>query len=208
MSMLHESEVRERARRFIRENDRSAESLLREASTRDNTHYDIFLSQTIRDAEIVLGVFVVLRDAGYKVFCDWIAHPDCDRSAVTPANAETIRTTMKLCDTLLFLDTAQANHSLWMCWELGWFDGHRGPVAILPVLPDGEKHYRGREFLGIYPYAEIDENGKIRIVRPVVPSPFGISIIEAPNKRSFDNWRKRDGDKMRPRVPGLPKFER
>ena len=56
--------------------------------------YDIFLSQTIRDAEIVLGVYDLLTAAGYSVFCDWIEAPEADRSQVTPANAAFVRATM------------------------------------------------------------------------------------------------------------------
>src|SRR5690606_6048538 len=105
-------------------------------------------------------------------------------------------------DTLLFLDTDSANQSLWMCWELGWFDGNKGPVAVLPVLPDLQLHYRGREFLGLYPYVEVDESGDIKLIRPVVTDPSGIAIIEAPNSRSFDSWRSDPRDYLRPRVSG------
>ena len=41
-----------------------------------------------------------------------------------------------------------------MPWELGYFDGFNGAVAILPVTEKGE-NFQGQEYLGIYPY--IDE---------------------------------------------------
>ena len=104
----------------------------------------MFMSQTIRDAEIVLGVYDLLTEMGYCVFCDWIAAPEAHRDAVTPANAALIRAVMATSASLLFLDTDSAAQSLWMCRELGWFDGQNGHVAVLPVLADDQKRYRGR----------------------------------------------------------------
>jgi hypothetical protein len=202
MAFLRQAEVRARALRRAGALGISVEEALSSAARQRMSRYDIFLSQTIRDAEIVLGVYDLLTSAGYSVFCDWIEAPDTDRSKVTPANAALIRATMGVSDTLLFLDTKGADQSLWMCWELGWFDGGRGPVAVLPVLTEGERYYRGREFLGLYPYIEVDEDGRIKVVRPVVAGPSGIMVFEAPNWRSFESWRSDPRDFMRPRVMG------
>lgn len=202
MSFLHVETVRARARLLAASRGQTPELALLELSRRRLAHYDIFLSQTIRDPEIVLGVYEILTSAGHTVFCDWIEQPGVERSQVTPANAAFIRRTMNISDTFLFLDTEGAAQSLWMCWELGWFDGHRGPVAILPVLDENAQYYRGREFLGLYPYVEIDANGQLRIVRPVVAGPTGVMMFEAPNSRSFGRWRSEGGDFMRPRVIG------
>jgi len=202
MAFLRQAEIRARALRRAGALGISVEEALSSAARQRMSRYDIFLSQTIRDAEIVLGVYDLLTSAGYSVFCDWIEAPDTDRSKVTPANAALIRATMGVSDTLLFLDTKGADQSLWMCWELGWFDGGRGPVAVLPVLTEGERYYRGREFLGLYPYIEVDEDGRIKVVRPVVAGPSGIMVFEAPNWRSFESWRSDPRDFMRPRLMG------
>jgi len=37
-----------------------------------------------------------------------------------------------------------------MPWELGFFDGHDGRVAILPIAKSPEPSYVGHEYLGIY----------------------------------------------------------
>jgi hypothetical protein len=200
MTLLREAEIRARAQRRAGALGIGVSEALSRAARQRLPRYDIFLSQTIRDAEIVLGVYDLLTSVGYSVFCDWIEAPDTNRSQVTPANAAFIRATMGVSDTLLFLDTEGAVQSLWMCWELGWFDGGRGPVAVLPVLGEGTRYYRGREFLGLYPYVEIDENGRLKVVRPVVAGPSGIMMFEAPNSRSFDSWRSDPRDYMRPRV--------
>ncbi|MBB3999085.1 hypothetical protein [Aureimonas pseudogalii] len=150
----------------------------------------------------MLGVYDLLTSKGYAVFCDWIDAPEAGRSQITPANAAFVRATMSVSDTLLLLDTQGADQSLWMCWELGWFDGARARVAVLPVLSESERYYRGREFLGLYPYVELDADGRLKVVPPVVAGPSGIRIIEAPNSTGFDSWRDDPSDTMRPRVVG------
>jgi hypothetical protein len=192
--------MRARARRRARNDGRLVEEILADVAARVVVRYDIFLSQTIRDAEIVLGVFDALTEMGYTVFCDWISEPTVDRDAVTPANAAFIREAMAKSASLLFIDTKGAEQSLWMCWEIGWFDGQNGHVGVLPVLADDQKHYRGREFLGLYPYVDVDENGHLRVVRPSATNRFGITIIEAPNSRTFDSWKRESEGFMRPRV--------
>lgn len=200
MAFLRDSDMRIRARRRAKREGVSINEAMRGASQRRQSQYDIFLSQTIRDSEIVLGVYDYLTDKGFVVFCDWIDEPDVSRNEVTPANAAFIRETMEQCDTLLFLDTESADQSLWMCWKLGWFDGRRGPVGILPVLKGDQRFYRGREFLGLYPYIEECSDGELKVVRPVVPNPEGLMFFEAPNSRSFESWRKNTQDYMRPRA--------
>ncbi|MES2905566.1 MAG: toll-Interleukin receptor [Pseudomonadota bacterium] len=200
MPFLHETEIRLRARQRAKLEGLSVEDSLASTSRQYASSYDIFLSQTIHDAEIVLGVYDLLAKMGYSVFCDWIAQPEQHRGEVTPANAAFIRYIMGLSESFLFLDTEKADQSKWMCWELGWFDGQNGRVAILPVLSDGQNYYRGREFLGLYPYIELDDEGSLRIVRPPAVGPRGIMIFESPNTRSFARWQKESSDFMRPRA--------
>ena len=91
---LREAEVRARARQRAGAKGVTIEEELSREARQRRARYDIFLSQTIRDAEIVLGVYDVLTQAGYTVFCDWIDDPETDRSRVTPANAAFVRATM------------------------------------------------------------------------------------------------------------------
>ena len=78
MTLLYESYVRMRARQLASGKQVTVEEELGRASRQRLARYDIFLSQTIRDAEIVLGVYDLLTSAGYIVFCDWIAAPKVD----------------------------------------------------------------------------------------------------------------------------------
>ncbi len=86
-----------------------------------------------------------------------------------------------------------------MSWELGWFDGHDGHVAVLPVLEDEHSSYRGREFLGLYPYIQVDEDGTLKVVKPYATNQRGVSLFEAPNTQSFDLWKRSGLPFMRPR---------
>ncbi len=201
MDFLSEDMVRDRAERYARQRSQTAEQVLGALSKSRLSRYDIFLSQTIRDAEIVLGVYLYLTEKGYKVFCDWIAAPEVDRSEVSPANAAFVRKMMGISDSLMFLDTQQADQSLWMCWELGWFDGSNGKVCIVPVLR-ASKEYRAREFLGLYPYLQVDAIGRLHLKRPIVTSPAGLVVFEAPNSRGLDIWLK-DDDPFRARAAGV-----
>ncbi len=180
MKFLIDMEVRARARAFAGEQKESIDAALRKAARREENQYDVFLSQTIKDKELVLGVYAMLtEDLGLTVFCDWVEKPEADRSNVTPDNARYIRDRMSRSKTLLFLDTQNADQSKWMCWELGWFDGAKGnKVGILPIVEDQNTPYREREFLGLYPIVERDlkytfvvsltDDQKQKIMRPGV----------------------------------------
>jgi hypothetical protein len=165
MGFLTEDFVRRRARARASAKNRTLDDALRAEARQERSHYDVFLSQTIHDREVVFGVYAILtEDLGLAVFCDWIEAPETDRSKVTPANARYIKERMGRSDTLLFLDTEAADQSKWMCWELGWFDGAKdGKVGILPVVRNANSPYRGREFLGLYPIVETDEAHRIKV---------------------------------------------
>ena len=43
-----------------------------------------------------------------------------------------------------------------MPWELGFFDGLKGKVGVLPIKPEAisPDHFEGREYLKLYPRVE------------------------------------------------------
>ncbi len=126
-------------------------------SSKHATRFDIFLSHSINDAELVLGVKVLLEEMGKKVYVDWVDDPELDRSQVTKHTAERLRGRMKQSDSLLYIATESASSSKWMPWELGYFDGHKpGNVAILPVLDSEDQKFEGQEYLGLYPVVDKD----------------------------------------------------
>lgn len=156
MSTFTESRIRRRAQQKTG-TLRKATTVLKEevAATKTKTSFDIFLSHSTSDAEIILGVKGVLEDYGKTVYVDWLEDPQLDRRNVTAASAEVIRARMRQCKSLVYVHTANSGDSKWMPWELGYFDGFNGAVAILPVTRNREASFEGQEYLGIYPY--IDE---------------------------------------------------
>ncbi|MDN7429920.1 toll-Interleukin receptor [Burkholderia sp. AU16741] len=202
MPLLNERKMRDRAKHRANAEKLAAHECLDRIRNQSRKRYDVFLSQTMRDAEIVLGVYDYLEQQGYSVYCDWIESPESDRAAVTPANAAAVREAMRASDTMLFIDTQGAVQSRWMCWELGWFDAAKGHVAILPVVSQDTEYYHGREFLGLYPYVRIDIEGDLEIVRPPATGPSGVTLFESPNSESFLRWRRSTSGFQRPKVIG------
>lgn len=55
---------------------------------------------------------------------------------------------------LIYAHSNQSGSSKWMPWELGYFDGFRSAVAILPIAQTNEDSFTGQEYLGLYPYVD------------------------------------------------------
>jgi hypothetical protein len=163
MSFYTNGGLREAARAF-RQRDvlrKSADAVLLEsvqAAARAAT-FNIFLSHSFLDAEEVLALKIDIEGRGFSVYVDWIQDAQLDRSKVTPATAARLRMRMRQCDGLLYAASPNAAQSKWMPWELGYFDGTKGRVAVLPVLeadPGSAAGFRGQEYLGLYPYITKD----------------------------------------------------
>jgi hypothetical protein len=147
--------VRTAARRTTDHLAKAAATVLKEESATSNQEFDIFLSHSIKDAEVVLGVIRIIERTGKTVYVDWVHDPKMDRTQVSPETARILQARMNQCDALFYLHTRQSSSSRWMPWELGYFDGHNGNVAILPVVQEqGATQYRGEEYLGLYPFVD------------------------------------------------------
>lgn len=138
-------------------NSRVAESEIRKsAKTSIETIFDVFLSHSYEDAEVIAGIKGLIEDQGLRVYVDWIEDPEADRTQVTAATAEMLRQRMNHCRFLLYASSSAARGSKWMPWELGYFDGRRpGHVGILPIVHSEGAVFHGQEYLGLYPYFEL-----------------------------------------------------
>ncbi len=171
MTFFKKSEIKNYADRKIRSRSFTAAStILRESELlhTNGKSYDIFLSHSSKDADIVLGVKAFLEDQGYAVYVDWLEDTQLDRTRVTPETADILRSRMRVCSSLIFVATENASSSKWMPWELGYFDGYReNMISIFPVLEDWKNTFDGQEYLGLYPVVEaVHTNyGKSYIVR-------------------------------------------
>lgn len=133
----------------------------------DGKTYDIFLSHSSDDARKVAGLKLSLEDLGYSVYVDWIDDKKLDRSHVTKATATTLKKRMDKCNSLFFAFSENSSGSIWMPWELGYFDGKKQKAAVLPILNSNEitEEYIGAEYLGIYYYItkELSDKGEMRL---------------------------------------------
>ena len=125
--------------------------------------FDVFLSHSIADAEIVLGIKQLLEESGLKVYVDWVQDAQLDRRAVTKETAAVLRQRMRQSKSLIYLSSDNSSSSKWMPWELGYFDGFMPDgVAIMPVLDNPTDTFKGQEYLGLYPIVQKDpyEDGR------------------------------------------------
>lgn len=164
MALFNESTIRARAQKEKQRSSniyKSNNQILSESASAFNKFktYDIFLSHSSKDAELILGVKGTLEDMGYSVYVDWVEDPQLDRSNVNESTAELLRERMDASKSLFYVTTENAETSKWMPWECGYFDGVKEKVAILPVKKYSyDNDYKGQEYLGLYPYCVKQDN--------------------------------------------------
>ena len=116
--------------------------------------YDLFISHSFKDRDIVIGLSYLFDKAGYRVYIDWIDDSNLDRKNVTQETAKIIRNRIKKSIGLSYVSTTNSVSSKWCPWELGVGDGMHGKVCILPIM---SSPFNGQEYLGLYPYLEYEK---------------------------------------------------
>lgn len=137
----------------------TSERILKESVTAATAAdaFDVFLSHSIADSEIVLGIKQLLEENGLKVYVDWVEDVQLDRGAITKETAAVLRQRMRQSKSLIYLWSDNSGSSKWMPWELGYFDGFKPDgVAIMPVLDSPTDAFKGQEYLGLYPIVQKD----------------------------------------------------
>jgi hypothetical protein len=157
MALFTESVIRQRGRAEVQKasNRYSAESIILDSvrAFSETKTYDIFLSHSVRDAELILGMKATFEALKYSVYVDWIEDPQLDRSKVSSTTADKLRKRMDTSKSLFYVTTQNAESSRWMPWECGYFDGKKGKSAIVPIVNYSyDNNYKGQEYLGLYPY--------------------------------------------------------
>lgn len=119
---------------------------------KEHEEFDVFLSHSIDDSDLVLGVMILLQKQGLRVYVDWVVDKQLNRNSVDKETAAVLRERMKHSNSMMYIATDNSSSSKWMPWELGFFDGHKpGRVAILPLLDSENQSFQGQEYLGLYP---------------------------------------------------------
>ena len=100
MALFTEQQIRnrfkiEKSRRLLR--TFSAETVLNEGRISDSTKtYDIFLSHSSKDDELIAGLKLILEDLGYSVYVDWNDN-QLNPDNVTLETAKVLRERMSQC---------------------------------------------------------------------------------------------------------------
>jgi hypothetical protein len=156
MALFIESNVRARAQKDVQKSfSKTASQIIIESASKFNRFksYDVFLSHSVKDSELILGIKGLIEDLGYNVYVDWIDDPELDRNNVSSKTAKKLRDRMNSSKSLFFVTTDNTDSSKWMPWECGYFDGIKEKVAIVPVKKTSyNNEYAGQEYLGLYPY--------------------------------------------------------
>lgn len=133
---------------------KSASAVLKEerGSAPRDAKFDVFLSHSSLDAADILRLKRMIEGEGLTVYVDWDSDGSLDRKRVTIATAELLRHRLKSSSNLIYADSANAEGSKWMPWELGFFDGFRPHhIFVLPLVESKDAEYSGREYLNLYP---------------------------------------------------------
>lgn len=152
MAYFTEAEIKDRLQKEIDTRNFSAAQILNESRRVQDSQdsFDIFLSHSSKDNDLIIGLKLILQDIGYSVYVDW-NDPALDPDHVTPKTAEVLRKRMSQCKSLIYAFSVNASNSKWMPWELGYFDAIRNSrVAVLPIRNDAYKAFIGSEFIGLY----------------------------------------------------------
>lgn len=136
--------------------------------------YDIFLSHSSADSDLVARARSGLAELGYSVFLDSEALPAVRPEQVTRETAQALRDAMRKCSSLIYLISEKSAESRWMPWELGFFDGFCGRVFVYPCDANAARHARGREYLKIYPVVPL--RGRAEFLSKYVPMSRGGSV--------------------------------
>lgn len=120
--------------------------------------YDLFLSHSSFDSELLLSLKSVLNHSNVNVYVDWVSDRNALKRELTNINtANTIIERLKSSKALLYIHTQASQNSKWTPWELGFFHALKGKICI--YNPD---NIEKAPYLDIYPIVVLEE-GKLFI---------------------------------------------
>jgi hypothetical protein len=156
MALVTIAEARAAAGRVTERLYKSTSAILKEqAEAPTRSSFDVFLSHSYMDKDIVLGAKKLLEERELSVYVDWVDDAPLNRGEVNPETAARLKLRMAQSNSLFYLHTSNAQSSKWMPWELGYFDALKGKVAVFPLLASSDESFKGQEYLGLYPYVDL-----------------------------------------------------
>lgn len=138
------------------------ESYKRKSKTSHSEAFDIFLCHSSRDIdEIVKLKSYFLSKYNKKAYVCEVDDPQLNPAKANKETAKTLQERMNASTELYFVLSKNTQKSIWMPWELGYFDGTKNKnIKIFPLIDDYEYEifdFEGQEYLELYPLFEHDE---------------------------------------------------
>lgn len=118
--------------------------------------YDLFLSHSSFDNELLLSLKSILNHSNINVYVDWVSDRNALKRQLNNANtAKTIIERLKSSKALLYIHTKASQNSKWTPWELGFFHALERKICIY-----NPNNIEKVPYLDIYPTAVL-EKGKL-----------------------------------------------
>lgn len=138
------------------------ESYIRKVRTPYSETFDIFLCHSSSDIdEIVKLKSYLLKEYDKKAYVCEVDDPQLDPAKANKDTAQTLQARMNASTELYFVLSKNTQNSIWMYWELGYFDGTKNKnIKIFPLIDDSEYEifdFEGQEYLELYPLFEQGE---------------------------------------------------
>lgn len=122
--------------------------------------YDVFLSHSSLDRDLVLKIKAILNSKGLSVYIDWVEDQGALKRELTSADtAKVLIERIRKSRAILYIKTAQSSQSLWTPWELGFAQAIGKKITVLEV----EYKLGAPQYLDIYDQSKLLENGTIMV---------------------------------------------
>jgi len=107
--------------------------------------FDVFISHSVSNAKIVDDLVQQLNNSGLVAFVDWKSdRADLKRSKSNQYTADVLQLRMRQSKCLFLIRTKEADSSIWVSWEIGYFTALDRKVVVLNV---GDALDQGPEFI-------------------------------------------------------------
>jgi hypothetical protein len=111
-----------------------------------------FLCHSHYDNRIASGLALLFKNIGVELYIDWLDHTMPDKPDVF--TAKKIQDKIFKSHYFFFLATGCAKHSRWCPWEIGYANGIKKDIYIIPTS-DGQSSF-GNEYLDLYPCIDVN----------------------------------------------------
>lgn len=119
--------------------------------------YDIFLSHSSSNRELLLELKSLLNSLDFNVYIDWVNDIDALKRTLTNADtAQVIIERLKSCNALIFVYSEESLKSLWTPWEIGYFHALKGKICV--YYPEEINIEKIPAYINIYPKVYLKES--------------------------------------------------